>query len=90
MGIIIFLIIGAIVGWLAAQLMGRSEGLLASIVIGIIGSFIGGFLSVLVTGSNQSYLGFSWVGVFWSLVGSIVLVALLNMFSSARSSHRTM
>lgn len=86
MGIIAFLLIGGIVGWLASQLMGRSEGLLASIVIGIIGSFIGGFVSTILTGSDQSYIGFSWVGLFWSLIGAIILVALLNAFSGRHAS----
>lgn len=87
MTLLIAIIIGAVVGWLASWILGRSEGLIASIVIGVIGSFIGSFLSVAVTGSNQSYLGFSWTGAFWAFLGSIVLVALLNLFTGWRT-HR--
>ena len=86
MGIIVFLVVGGIVGWLASQLMRRNEGLVASIVIGIVGSFIGGFVSRIATGSNQSYLGFSWTGFLWSLVGAIILVALLNIFTGRHAS----
>ena len=86
MGIIVFLVVGGIVGWLASQLMHRNEGLIASIVIGIVGSFIGGFVSMMLTGSDKSYLGFSLTGFVWSLVGAIVLVALLNVFSGRRTS----
>jgi uncharacterized membrane protein YeaQ/YmgE (transglycosylase-associated protein family) len=88
MTILSVLIIGGVVGWLAASLMGRDEGLLASILIGIAGSFIGSFISIFFVGSDQSYLAFNWVGVFWSFIGSIVLVAIMNaLFSHSRSHH---
>jgi uncharacterized membrane protein YeaQ/YmgE (transglycosylase-associated protein family) len=84
MGIIAVIIIGGIVGWLASLIMGRHEGILASIVIGIIGAFIGGFVSRLFTGTDQAFLGFSWAGFFWSLIGAVILVAILNAFSHPR------
>lgn len=85
------LIIGGIIGWIAARIMGRDVGILMSVVIGIVGSFIGGFLSVLLTGGNHSYLAFSWVGLFWSLIGSIILVAIANSVSShSRRHHHSM
>lgn len=87
MSIIVTLIIGGLVGWLAAHLLGRQEGILGSVVIGIIGSFIGSFVSVFFTGSDRSYLAFSWVGLFWSLIGSLILVAIINAFS--RQRHHT-
>ncbi len=85
MSIIVMIIVGGMVGWLAAQLMGRNEGLFSSILIGIVGSFIGSIISRLLICSDQSYLAFSWVGAFWSLVGSVVLVALMNALS--RQNH---
>jgi uncharacterized membrane protein YeaQ/YmgE (transglycosylase-associated protein family) len=88
MTILTILVIGGLVGWIASRVMGRDEGIFASILIGIIGSFIGSFISTLFAGSNQSYLTFSWVGVFWSLIGSIILVAVMNAFST-RSRHHT-
>ena len=90
MSIIVMLIIGGLVGWAAARMMGRDTGLLASIVIGIIGSFIGGFLSTLFTGSDQSALAFSWVGLFWSLIGAVILVAILNALTSRARHHHSM
>lgn len=86
MTLLIAIVIGALVGWIASQIMGRSEGLAASIIIGIVGSFIGGLLSSVFTGTSQSSLGFSWTGIFWSLIGSIILVALLNAFTGWRTS----
>lgn len=88
MSIIVFIILGGVVGWLAAMLLGRREGILASIVIGIVGSFIGSFVSRLFVGSDQSYLSISAVGLFWSFIGAIILVALLNLFT--RSHHHSL
>ncbi len=86
MSIIITLIVGGLVGYVAARMLGRHEGILISVIIGIVGSFIGGFISTLFSGSDQSYLAFSWVGIFWSLIGSLVLVGIMNALSS-RSHH---
>ena len=45
MGIILYLLIGAVAGWLAGLIMkGRGFGLFGNIIVGIIGGFIGGFL----------------------------------------------
>ena len=78
MSVILYIILGGLVGWLASKLLGREEGILASIVIGVVGSFIGSFISRLFTGSDQSYLALSWGGLFWSLIGALALVAILN------------
>ena len=86
MSLLVMLIVGAIVGWLAAAIMGRDEGIIASIVIGIVGSIIGGFVSNIFTGSDQAALAFSWSGVLWPLIGSVILVAILN---AVRKPHHT-
>lgn len=70
MGIIAFLVIGALAGWIAGKLMkGRGFGLLGNIVIGIVGSVIGGFVFGL--------LGISAGGFVGSLVMATVGAALL-------------
>ena len=78
MGIIVAILLGALVGWLAAQLLNREEGFLGSAVIGIVGSFIGSIISHLTTGADKAFLAFSWGGLLWSLGGALVLVAILN------------
>jgi uncharacterized membrane protein YeaQ/YmgE (transglycosylase-associated protein family) len=87
MSILVAIILGGIVGWIAGKVMGRDEGVFASIVIGVIGAFIGGLISNLLTGSDRSALSFSWAGLFWSLIGAIILVGILNAFS--KSHHST-
>lgn len=87
MSILVAIILGGLIGYIASRLLGRSEGVLASIVIGIVGSFIGGFVSRLFTGSDQSFLAFSWMGLFWAGIGSLILVAILN--AVRKPGHRT-
>jgi uncharacterized membrane protein YeaQ/YmgE (transglycosylase-associated protein family) len=70
MSIILFLLIGAIAGWLAGNLMkGGGFGLIGNIVVGIIGAFIGGFLFGL--------LGISAGGIIGSLITATVGAAVL-------------
>jgi len=78
MGIIIWLVIGGIVGWLASMVMARDaqQGILLNIVVGIVGAFIGGML--FNRGDiNDAPLS---VGAFVvSLVGAIILLAIVNL-----------
>ena len=87
MSILVAIILGGIVGYIASRLMGRAEGVGMSVIIGIVGSFIGSFISSFFTGSDKSFLAFSMTGLIWSLIGSVVLVGLLNVVS--RPSHHT-
>jgi uncharacterized membrane protein YeaQ/YmgE (transglycosylase-associated protein family) len=87
MSIILIIVIGAIVGWIAAQILGRHEGFMMSAIIGIVGSFIGSLISELTTGSNRAYLSFSVSGLIWSIIGSVILVAIINGVSHTHSHH---
>jgi len=84
MGLIIFILLGAFIGWLASRLLGRDSGLVMSIVIGIVGSFLGSYVSRFFTGSDGSFLAFDWSGLFWSLIGAVILVAILNALTGRR------
>ena len=86
MSLIVALILGGLVGWIAAAIMGRDEGVFMSILIGVVGSVIGGWVSTLFTGGDRAYLTFSWSGLFWSFVGSVILVAILN---AVQGRHHT-
>jgi uncharacterized membrane protein YeaQ/YmgE (transglycosylase-associated protein family) len=87
MSIIAMLILGGLVGWIAAAVMGRDEGIIASVLIGIVGSFIGGLVSMIFTGGDQSALAFTWSGLFWSFIGAVILVAIMNAVQSSRRHH---
>lgn len=72
---IVYLIVGGIIGWLASIVMrtNAQQGIILNIIVGIIGSFIGGVLF----GSNLSSGGLiGWIGAF---VGAVILLAIVNM-----------
>ena len=88
MGIIIWLIVGGIIGWLASIIMKRDgqQGILLNIVVGIVGAFLGGWLGgVLGIGSGTINSGsFSLGGLVLSLVGAVVLLAIVNLLRRGR------
>jgi uncharacterized membrane protein YeaQ/YmgE (transglycosylase-associated protein family) len=80
-----FLIMGAIVGWLAGKIMsGHGYGIIWDVVLGIVGSFLGGFLFTLIFGSQPAGLVISFVV---ALIGAVILVAIVHMLR--RESIRT-
>lgn len=82
--ILVWIIVGAIAGWLASLVMktNRRQGLLEDIIVGIIGGFIGGFvLNLLNVGGGVS--GFNVVSILTAFIGSIILLGLLRMLRRA-------
>ena len=80
---IIWLILGAIIGWLASLVMrtDAQQGALMNIVVGIVGAFLGGFLFNLLGlgGSNINNNDFSLGGLLVAFVGAIVLLGIINL-----------
>ena len=76
MGIIIWLIVGAIAGWLAGKIMkGSGFGLIGDIVVGIIGAVIGGFL----LGGLFAFLDI--IGsIITAVIGAVVLIFVIGLF----------
>ena len=87
MSIIVTLIVGGIIGWLGARAVGRDEGILMSVVIGIIGAFIGSWIASLIGTGTTGYLMVSWASLIWSFIGAVIFAAILNTFSH-RSHHQ--
>lgn len=83
-GIIAWLIVGAIAGWLAGLFMkGSGFGLLMNIVVGIIGAFLGGFvLSLLGIAGGAGLIG----SIVVAFIGAVILLAILNALAPRRST----
>lgn len=81
-GIIIWLIVGGICGWLASLIMrtDAQQGIILNIVVGVIGAVIAG----LLLGKGNINQGFSIESFLWSLVGAIVLLAIVNLIFRGR------
>ena len=83
MGIIIWLVIGGVVGWLASMVMGRDaqQGILLNIVVGIVGAFIGG---LIFSGGTINQAPLDVTSFIVSLVGAIILLAIVNLVRRGR------
>lgn len=92
MNLLIYLIIGALVGWVASRLMGtdRQQGLLLNIVVGIVGAFVAGWLiSPLLGISTINEGNFSLQALLVSLGGAVILLAVINLFRrGGLNTHR--
>ena len=76
MGIILFIIFGALVGWVASLFMGGGGGLVWDIVVGIVGAVIGGFIMSLF---GQGGVGaFSLYSFLVALLGACILIAIVR------------
>jgi len=68
--------------------MGRREGVIGSVVIGIVGAVIGSFLARLLSSNTQSYFDLSWPGVIWAFIGAVIFVAILNAIQKGSRSKQ--
>lgn len=85
---ILWLLFGALVGWLASIVMrtDAQQGALLNIVVGIVGAFLGGILFSFV-GLNGANIndGISLWSLVVSFIGACVLLAIVNMFTRGRA-----
>ena len=82
MNIIIWLLIGGLIGWTASVLVriDAQQGTLLNVVVGIVGAVLGGWLlSPLMGVSTINQSDFSAPGLFMSLIGAATLSAIFNL-----------
>jgi uncharacterized membrane protein YeaQ/YmgE (transglycosylase-associated protein family) len=81
MNFIIWLIVGGLIGWIASIIMRHPEGVLMDVVVGIVGAILAGFLLSPVFGvSTINQNNFSPAGLLVSLLGAVILLAIVNLF----------
>lgn len=87
MNLIIWLVIGGIVGWLASIIMKRDgqQGILLNIVVGIVGALLAGWLISPLVGVGTINSGLSIGSFLVSLLGAVVLLAIVNLFTRGRA-----
>lgn len=79
-GLIGWIVIGGIVGWLAGIIMRDREGIFLNIIIGIIGAAIAGFLF----GQSFHQNGINIYSFIGSLIGAVILLAIVNLIRRGR------
>jgi uncharacterized membrane protein YeaQ/YmgE (transglycosylase-associated protein family) len=80
-GLLIFLLVGGIVGWLASLVVGTYHSLLLNIVVGVVGAFIGG---LIFNGGRMVAPEASVMSFVVALVGAIILLVILNLVNRRR------
>ena len=78
MGIILWLVVGGIIGWLASMIMrtDAQQGILLNIVVGIVDAFVGG---LIFSGGSINNAGLTLYSFLVSLVGAVILLAIVNL-----------
>jgi uncharacterized membrane protein YeaQ/YmgE (transglycosylase-associated protein family) len=87
MNLIIWLVVGGVVGWLASIIMKRDgqQGILMNIVVGIVGALLAGWLISPLVGVGSINDGLSIGSFLVSLLGAVVLLAIVNLFTRGRA-----
>ena len=87
MNFIIWLVVGGLIGWVASMIMRTDgqQGIILNVIVGIVGAFLGGWLGNMlgISGANINE-GFSVTGFIISLIGAVVLLAIVNLFRRGR------
>ncbi|MGH2516829.1 MAG: GlsB/YeaQ/YmgE family stress response membrane protein [Ktedonobacterales bacterium] len=88
MGILAWIVLGGLAGWLASVLVrGTGLGILADILIGIVGAFIGGFIVSALGGTGVT--GFNLWSFVVAVIGAVVLLLIVRLLTGGRSRSRS-
>jgi uncharacterized membrane protein YeaQ/YmgE (transglycosylase-associated protein family) len=79
--LIVVIIVGAIIGWVASMIMRTGGSLLVDIVVGIVGALLASFLFGRATLTSGS---FTVVSLLWSLLGAVILLAIYKLLFQRR------
>lgn len=77
LGLIGWLVIGIVAGWLAEKVMGRNHGLLTNLIVGVIGALLGGFIANNLLDTPVG--GFNLVTLLVAFLGACLLLFLLGL-----------
>ena len=87
MGFIAWIVVGAIAGFLANQVMGSREGLLMMVVLGIVGGLVGGFIATNVF-HRGTVDGINLESIFIATLGAILVVLVVGALRGGRGIRR--
>jgi len=81
MSILLWIVLGALAGWIAGAIMGTSKSLVTNILVGIVGAFLGGWLFQQF--GSAGVTGFNVYSLLVAVVGAIVLLVIVRAFRRA-------
>jgi len=83
MGIIAWIVLGAIAGYVANLIAGGSEGVIGTILLGIVGAVVGGFIAGSVLGLAD-ITGFNVSSILVAIFGAVIVLVVWHAFSGRR------
>ena len=85
MGLLTWIVVGLIAGWLAGLVVkGRGFGVIGDIILGIVGALVGGFLAGVIFGIPNAINGFNLTTIVVAVLGAIIVVAIVRALSGSR------
>jgi uncharacterized membrane protein YeaQ/YmgE (transglycosylase-associated protein family) len=85
MGLLAWIVVGLIAGWLAGLVMrGGGSGILGDMILGVVGALVGGFLASTIFGVDDPISGFNLSTLVIAFLGAVVVVAIMRMLTGRR------
>ena len=85
MGIIAWIVLGAIAGWITNMIMGGKEGVIATVILGIVGAVVGGWLAGTVL-KVADVTGVNIESIIVAVVGAVIVVAVYRLVVGRRTA----
>jgi len=85
MGILVWIVLGAIAGFITNLIMGGGEGVIATIILGIVGAVVGGYLAGTVL-KVADVTGVNVESIVVAVIGGVVVVALYRLLMGRRTT----
>jgi uncharacterized membrane protein YeaQ/YmgE (transglycosylase-associated protein family) len=85
MGIIAWIVLGAIAGFITNMIMGGREGVIETIILGIVGALVGGFLAGTVL-KFADVTGLNIESIVVSVIGAVIVVAVYRAVTGRRTA----
>ena len=86
MGLLSWIVVGAIAGWLAGKLVkGEGFGCLGNIIVGVVGGLLGGFLASVLFNMPDAVNGFNLTSIIVAFLGAVLVVVVIRLLRGGRS-----
>jgi uncharacterized membrane protein YeaQ/YmgE (transglycosylase-associated protein family) len=80
-GLLTWIVVGAIAGWLASLVMkGSGLGLIGNIVVGVIGALVGGYLAGTFFNMSDAISGFNFTSIVVAFLGAVIVLFIVGLF----------
>jgi uncharacterized membrane protein YeaQ/YmgE (transglycosylase-associated protein family) len=84
MNILIYLLVAAVIGWVATSIMHDRGGLLINIIVAVIGAFLAGYFLSPIFHVGTINQAITWQTMLLTLAGAVILLAIVNFFRRGR------